>query len=162
VGDVEAGFLHRRQHGFRRRRGWFDRGKAIVYVGTFKRESSKGIYAWQLDITSGKMEPLGLAVDTMRPVYIALHPNRRFLYAVSRPTTVDRTNMGVVLAYSIDTKTARLTNLNSFSTGGIDPAYVAVDRAGRNLLVANSPEIQLSPAWWPWVPLVPFRIEVTQ
>ena len=81
-----------------------DSGKAIVYVGTFKRESSKGIYAWRLDITSGKMDPLGLAVDTMRPVFITLHPNRRFLYAVSRPTAVDRTNMGVVLAYAIDPK----------------------------------------------------------
>jgi 6-phosphogluconolactonase len=114
-----------------------DGGKAIVYVGTFKRESSKGIYAWQLDMNSGKMEPLGLVADTMRPVFIALHPNRRFLYAVSRPTTVDRTNLGVVHAYAIDTKTARLTSLNSFSTRGIDPAYVAVDRTGQNLLVAN-------------------------
>jgi 6-phosphogluconolactonase len=73
----------------------------------------------------------------MRPVFIALHPNRRFLYAASRPTAVDRTNMGVVLAYAIDTKTARLTTLNSFSTRGIDPAYVVVDRTGQNLLVAN-------------------------
>jgi 6-phosphogluconolactonase len=114
-----------------------DGRKSIVYVGTFKRESSKGIYAWRLDMTSGKMDPLGLAADTMRPVFIALHPNRRFLYAVSRPTSVDRTNMGVVLAYAIDTKTARLTSLNSFSTRGIDPAYVVVDRTGQNVLVAN-------------------------
>jgi len=114
-----------------------DGGKAIVYVGTFKREPSKGIYGWRLDMSSGKMDPLGLAADTMRPIFIALHPNRRFLYAVSRPTAVDRTNMGVVLAYAIDPKTARLTLLNSFSTRGIDPAYVAVDRTGQNLLVAN-------------------------
>jgi len=115
----------------------FDGGKAIVYVGTFKREPSKGIYGWRLDMFSGKMDPLGLAADTMRPIFIALHPNCRFLYAVSRPTAVDRTNMGVVLAYAIDPKTARLTLLNSFSTRGIDPAYVAVDRTGQNLLVAN-------------------------
>ena len=114
-----------------------DGRKAIVYVGTFKRESSKGIYAWRLDLSSGKMDPLGLAADTMRPVFIALHPNRRFLYAVSRPTAVDRTNMGVVLAYVIDPITAALTLLNSFSTRGIDPAYVVVDRTGQNLLVAN-------------------------
>jgi 6-phosphogluconolactonase len=114
-----------------------DGGKEIVYAGTFKRESSKGIYAWRLDMNSGKMDPLGLAADTMRPVFIALHPNRRFLYAVSRPSAVDRTNMGVVLAYAIDPTTARLTLLNSFSTRGIDPAYVAVDRTGQNLLVAN-------------------------
>jgi 6-phosphogluconolactonase len=90
-----------------------------------------------MDIASGKMEPLGLAADTMRPVFIAVHPNRRFLYAVSRPTAVDRTSMGVVHAYAVDTKTARLTSLNSFSTRGIDPVYVAVDRTGQNLLVAN-------------------------
>jgi 6-phosphogluconolactonase len=114
-----------------------DGGQSIVYVGTFKRESSKGIYAWRLDNTSGKMEPMGLVADTMRPVFIALHPNRRFLYAVSRPTTVDRQNVGVVLAYAVDIKTARLTALNSLPTRGIDPVYVAVDRTGRNLLVAN-------------------------
>jgi 6-phosphogluconolactonase len=112
-------------------------GESIVYVGTFKRESSKGIYAWRLDTNTGRMDPLGLVADTMRPVFIALHPNRRFLYAVSRPTAVDRQNVGVVHAYAIDPKTARLTMLNSFPTRGIDPAYVAVDRAGRNVLVAN-------------------------
>jgi 6-phosphogluconolactonase len=114
-----------------------DGGKSIVYVGTFKRESSKGIYAWRLDANSGRMDPLGLVADTMRPVFIALHPNRRFLYAVSRPTAVDRQNVGVVLAYAIETKTAKLTLLNSFPTRGIDPAYVAVDRSGQNVLVAN-------------------------
>jgi len=30
----------------------------------------------------------------------------------------------------------------------------------KNLPSASSPKIQLAPAWWPWVPLVPFRIEV--
>jgi 6-phosphogluconolactonase len=111
--------------------------KAIVYVGTFKREASKGIYAWRMDLTTGRLDPLGLASDTMRPVFITMHPNRRFLYAVSRPTAVDRTNLGVVYAYSIDNKTAKLTTLNSLSTRGIDPAYVVVDRTGKNLLVAN-------------------------
>ena len=112
-------------------------GESIVYVGTFRRESSKGIYAWRLDTNSGRMDSLGLVADTMRPVFIALHPNHRFLYAVSRPTAVDRQNVGVVVAYTIDTKTARLTMLNSFPTRGTDPAYLAVDRSGRNVLVAN-------------------------
>jgi 6-phosphogluconolactonase len=112
-------------------------GKSIVYVGTFKRETSKGIYAWRLDAKSGQMDPLGLVADVTRPVFIALHPNHHFLYAVSRPTAVERQNVGVVLAYAIDTKTGRLTLLNSFPTRGIDPAYVSVDRTGQNLLVAN-------------------------
>lgn len=30
----------------------------------------------------------------------------------------------------------------------------------KNLPLAGSPEIHLSPSWWPWVPIVPFRISV--
>jgi hypothetical protein len=29
-----------------------------------------------------------------------------------------------------------------------------------NLPLKDAPEIHLSPAWWPWVPIVPFRISV--
>ena len=111
--------------------------KALVYIGTSKRESSKGIYAWRLDTNSGQMEPLGLVAEAMRPLFLALHPNRRFLYTVSRPTPVDRQNIGVVFAYAVDPQTGKLTALNSFPTRGIDPAFVSVDRTGQNLLVAN-------------------------
>jgi hypothetical protein len=31
----------------------------------------------------------------------------------------------------------------------------------RGLALDGSPEVQLSPAWWPWMPIVPFRISVT-
>lgn len=30
----------------------------------------------------------------------------------------------------------------------------------KNFPLASSPEIDLSPSWWPWVPIVPFRISV--
>jgi hypothetical protein len=30
----------------------------------------------------------------------------------------------------------------------------------QNLPLESPPEIQLSPAWWPWVPIVPFRISI--
>jgi len=30
----------------------------------------------------------------------------------------------------------------------------------KNLPLEGSPKISLSPSWWPWVPIVPFRISV--
>ena len=53
----------------------------------------------------------------------------------------------------------------------IDPAQVthliqgyssgsAQSRLQENLPLASSPQISLSPLWWPWVPIVPFRISV--
>jgi 6-phosphogluconolactonase len=111
--------------------------KSIVYIGTFKGDTSKGIYAWRFDSESGAMEPLGLMAEASRPLFLALHPNRRFLYAVSRPSPVERTHQGVVLAYSIDSHSGKLTALNSLPSGGIDPAYISVDKTGHNVLVAN-------------------------
>lgn len=115
--------------------------KSIVYIGTFRGDTSKGIYAWTFDSESGAMEPLGLVAVASRPLFLALHPNRRFLYAVSRPSPVERTHKGVVLAYSIDSHMGKLggklTLLNSVPSGGIDPAYISVDKTGHNVLVAN-------------------------
>ncbi|MCI0554597.1 MAG: baseplate J/gp47 family protein [Anaerolineae bacterium] len=53
----------------------------------------------------------------------------------------------------------------------VDPAQVthliqgygsgsAQSRLEENLPLASSPQISLSPSWWPWVPIVPFRISV--
>jgi hypothetical protein len=43
---------------------------------------------------------------------------------------------------------------------GLSPqAAVEVLRSG--LPLASPPEIKLSPRWWPWLPLIPFRISVT-
>ena len=28
--------------------------------------------------------------------------------------------------------------------------------------LARAPEIQMSPSWWPWLPLIPFRITVVE
>jgi 6-phosphogluconolactonase len=113
------------------------RSKSLVYIGTFRGETSKGIYAFRFDSSSGELDPLGLAAAASRPLFLAVHPNHRFLYAVSRPNPVDRQHIGVVLAYAIDFATGKLTELNSLPSRGIDPAYLSVDQKGENLLVAN-------------------------
>jgi 6-phosphogluconolactonase len=112
-------------------------GKSIVYVGTFSGASSKGIYAWRFDSTSGKMEPLGLVAETSSPSFLVVHPNRRFLYAVGRPTSPNGPSIGVVLAYAVDTATGSLKLLNTTSSRGVDPTHLSVDRKGEHLLVAN-------------------------
>jgi hypothetical protein len=30
----------------------------------------------------------------------------------------------------------------------------------KNLPLAGTPDVQLTPSWWPWMPIVPFRITV--
>jgi hypothetical protein len=42
---------------------------------------------------------------------------------------------------------------------GLSPR-AAVQRLQSNLPLAAAPQIDVSPSWWPWLPLIPFRIEV--
>jgi hypothetical protein len=37
---------------------------------------------------------------------------------------------------------------------------VAIANLKAGLLLRKPPEVELSPAWWPWMPLIPFRIQV--
>jgi 6-phosphogluconolactonase len=102
----------------------------IAYIGTGGKDS-KGIYAFRFDSKTGKLDSLGLAVEARRPGFLALHPNRRFLYAVAE------SNGGAVSAFSIDAQTGKLTLLNTVSSKGTGPCYVRVDATGKNVFVAN-------------------------
>src|SRR5438309_2162466 len=60
-------------------------GKYLFYVGTYTEEGSKskGIYAYRFDSATAQITPLGLAVETTNPSFLALHPNGHFLYSVN-------------------------------------------------------------------------------
>ena len=36
----------------------------------------------------------------------------------------------------------------------------AIANLQAGLLLRQPPKVELSPAWWPWMPLIPFRIQV--
>jgi len=109
----------------------------IVYVGTYSRQGSKGIYAWRFQPSSGKLTSIGLVGETTNPSFLALHPNRRFLYAANEDNTFQGQRAGSVTAFSIDPKTGQLKQLNQVSSGGQGPCHVALDKTGKWLFVAN-------------------------
>src|SRR5437867_9062414 len=53
----------------------------LVYIGTYTGGKSKGIYVSRFDPASGKLGAPELGAETISPSFLAIHPNRRFLYA---------------------------------------------------------------------------------
>jgi 6-phosphogluconolactonase len=102
-----------------------------AYVGTYTRGKSKGIYAWHFNPATGKLTSMGLSAETSNPSFLAVHPNRRFLYALNENSKV------TVSAFAIDSATAKLKFLNSASSRGDGPCHLAVDQSGKFLFVAN-------------------------
>jgi 6-phosphogluconolactonase len=102
----------------------------LVFVGSGKRN----IEAFRFDLTTGTLTPLGQAAEIEHPSFLAIAPNRRFLYAVSEGS--DAAGSGVS-AFAIDATAGKLRLLNRQPAGGSGPCYVAVDAGGRNVLIAN-------------------------
>jgi 6-phosphogluconolactonase len=107
----------------------------LVYIGTYTRGDSKGIYAYRFDAAAGKIESLGLAGEATNPSFLAVHPNRRYLYAVGE--TGSGSQPGSAVSFEIDRATGKLRKINEVSSGGGGPCYIEVDPTGRNALVAN-------------------------
>jgi len=108
------------------------KGEYLVYFGTYTRRASKGIYVSRLDAATGKVTAPELAAEAPNPSFVAVHPSRGFLYAVS-----EAGKGGGVSAFSLDASTGLLTFLNRVSSGGTGPCHLVVDKTGRNVLVVN-------------------------
>jgi len=106
-----------------------------VYFGTYTsrgENSSKGIYRSMLDLEMGRLTNPVLAAEARNPSFLEIHPNGKFLYAVS-----ESGGAGSVSAYAINSDTGGLQLLNQQASGGAGPCHVSIDHAGKNVLVAN-------------------------
>jgi 6-phosphogluconolactonase len=111
--------------------------KYWVYIGTYTGPKCKGIYRLVLDTTTGKLTDGELAAEVVNPSFLAIHPSRHFLYAVSEVSEFGGKPTGSVTAFTLDPASGKLNKLNSLSSGGDGPCHLVVDREGKHVLVAN-------------------------
>jgi 6-phosphogluconolactonase len=109
----------------------------FLYVGTYTNTGSKGIYVYRYDSNSGKVTPLGLAIETENPSFLVADSAGKHLYAVNETTKYQGEASGAVTAFSIDRKNGKLTSLNQVASRGADPCHISFDRSGKYVLVAN-------------------------
>lgn len=109
----------------------------FVYFGTYTKTRSKGIYRSRLDVATGRLSAAELAIAARDPAFLAVHPNGGYLYAIDERSDPARTPGKGLAAYAIERGTGKLTLLNEQEVGGPGPCHLAVDHAGRSVLVAN-------------------------
>jgi 6-phosphogluconolactonase len=124
----------------------------FVYFGTYTGftymkeglpaggSTSKGIYVSRFQPGTGEVSQPELAAEIVNPAFLAVHPNRRFLYvATEDPLSLgpDFDHASYVSAFSIDPSTGKLHLLNTLPTGGTSTCYLSIDKTGRYVLMAN-------------------------
>ena len=111
--------------------------KEIIYVGTYSQNNSKGIYVLEFDRENLTTQIIQTIHDKESPTFLALHPNKKFLYAAYREGKNEQDEAGTVIAYSIAPETGKLTKINSVSSVGASPCHISVDPTGNVVFLSH-------------------------
>ena len=103
----------------------------MLYVGTYSLRGSEGVYGLDFDPEDGALARRGALAGLDNPAFLALHPNGRWLYAVSEG------NEGAVAAIALQVEPGVSPLINQQSTLGSAPCHLAVDSTGEWLVTAN-------------------------
>lgn len=111
-----------------------------VYIGTYTGPGKgEGIYLYDFDLATGALKQVGLAAETRSPSFLALSPDKKFLYAVGEVSEFQGKKSGMVTAFAVDEATGELTARGAEPTGGEGPCHVSVSPDGKTVFAANYP-----------------------
>ena len=108
----------------------------LVFISAFASGEKAAIHAFQFDTKTGALKPLHRTTEIQNPFFLAMSPDRRFLYAI------DAKKFGgaedeFVAAFAIEGRTGQLRRLNRQSSRGTASCYLDVDATGKTVTVAN-------------------------
>jgi 6-phosphogluconolactonase len=105
---------------------------------------SPGIYLFRQDQETGQLTHLHTTEGVLNPSFLALHPRRRFLFAVNESLQAEGEASGAASSFAVDPATGALRFLSRQATGGGNPCHLCTDPSGRFLLVANHEQGRVS------------------
>lgn len=108
----------------------------LVFISSFAPGEGGAIHAFQLDPRTGRLRPIHRTAGVENPFFLALSPNRKFLYAIHARSFGGKEHEQVA-AYAVVGRSGQLRLLNRQSSLGSASCYLEVDATGRTLLVAN-------------------------
>jgi 6-phosphogluconolactonase len=108
----------------------------LVFVTAFAPGEKGGIHAYEFDATTGELKPLRRTAGAENPFFLALSPDRKFLYSIHAKQFGGKDNEQVA-AYAVVGRTGELKLLNRQSAEGTAACYLDVDKTGKTVLVAN-------------------------
>lgn len=113
-----------------------------LYVGSYSQPMSfvngrgVGIYTCYFDTQSGKLEKVA-ETAAQNPSYLAVHPNRKFLYAVNEISEGNEPTQDALSAYVLDRETGIPRFLNQQPARGSSPCHVGIEPSGRFAYIAT-------------------------
>src|SRR5690242_6855856 len=99
---------------------------SLVFVAA-AAPKGKGIYSYWIQTDGMEVSqnitlvPLGLAIETPNPSFLAIDPKRRLLFAATRVPEFNGKPGGAISSFTIDPSTGRLTLLSQRASMAVGP-----------------------------------------
>lgn len=109
----------------------------LMFIGTYTKDGSKGIYAVPLDPATGALGEPVLAAETPNPTFLAWHPSQPVLFALGEGPGPDGKTSGGAAAFAFNPASKQLALLNARGAGGGNTTMLAADATGRMLVAVS-------------------------
>jgi 6-phosphogluconolactonase len=109
----------------------------LLYVGSYAGTDQPGIYGFAFEDATGDLTTLGSFAGIVNPSFLVVHPNGRWLYAVSETSQQGDGTPGAVWAFRCTYEPWGIEPINHQASGGDAPCHLEIDSTGRWLLVSN-------------------------
>ena len=110
--------------------------RLLMYVGTYTNGESEGIYSYYFDQQTGEIEQAFVTANKQNPSFLAISPNKKFLFSVAEVREGAGFDSGSVASYKI-LDDGKLEKINQESTKGLHPCHVAVSPDGKTVVASN-------------------------
>ena len=101
----------------------------LLYVGTYTPNGT-GISIYSMNTKTGLLKYLGISPNVSNPSFIAIHPNKKWLF------TVGENNDGTLSSFKIK-DSLTLEFINTIPSTGQGPCYLSIDNSGKYLLTSH-------------------------
>lgn len=108
----------------------------VVWISSFVAKEQGAIHAYRLDQQTGTLALLKKTSGVENPFFLALSPNKRFLFSIHAQQFGGKEHEHVA-AFEIRGRSGELKPLNRVSAKGTAACYLHVDATGKSVLVAN-------------------------
>ncbi len=109
----------------------------LVFISASAKGNKGGIHAFEFNTDNGKLTPLQRNAGLEHPFFMALSPDKQFLYSIHAPGKHGGKENEFVVAFKITDDSGKLEELNRQSALGTAACYLDVDATGRSIVVAN-------------------------
>ena len=109
----------------------------VLYVSGYAPADQPGIHACTFDEATGELTKRDSVAGIVNPSYVLIHPNGRWLYAVSETSQQKEGVPGAVWALNCMREPWSMEPINHQMSGGDWPCHLEMNATGEWLLVSN-------------------------